>query len=146
MKSEEKVIIYSSFILYLIDTFLPREDKVKGSTIRFRQRIRRKVGAKQYLPLQDISNDIWSSAIDKYKDKNMRIVVGDMIEELLFGEEKAFVSVYGPAIISEGSNMTLKITDSGLDKDIIAESREVSKTLIDLTRKAIFERHKNENN
>jgi hypothetical protein len=146
MKSEEKVIIYSSFILYFIDTMLPKEDRVKGSTIRFRQRLRQKVGAKQYLPLKDISNDIWSSAIDKYKDKNMRIVIGDVIEELLFGEEKAFTSIYGPAIISEGSNMTLKITDSGLAKDIIAESREVSKTLIDLTRKAIFERHKNENN
>ena len=146
MKSEEKVIIYSSFILYLIDTFLPKEDKVKGSTIRFRQRLRQKVGAKQYLPLKNIANDIRSSAIDKYKDQKMRIVVGDVVEELLFGEEKAFISIYGPIIISEGSNMVFKITDSGLDKDIITESREVSKTLIDFTRKAIFERHKNENN
>jgi hypothetical protein len=141
-----KVIIYSSFILYLIDTFLPKEDRIKGSVIRFKQRLRRKVSARQYLPLKDISNDIWRDTINKYKDKNMRIVVGDVIEELIFKEEKAFVSVYGPIVISEGAQAVYKITDSGINSDIISESREVSKTLIDLTRKAIFERNKNENN
>jgi hypothetical protein len=102
----------------------------------------------EYMPAKELSNKIWHDTIQEFKDKHMRIVVGDLIENLIFNEEKAFTAFYGPQIIDITGYATVKMVDPGISSEIIKESREVTKKLIDLTRKYVYDYNmekKNEN-
>jgi hemerythrin len=139
MNGKNKVIIYSSFILYMLDNLLIEQDQKKGSVIRLRQTLAAKTVSPKHKQIAELSNKVWADTIEKHKDKRTRIIVGDLIEMLVFTEEDAFIEMYGPNIMHLVGTVAVKIVDSGASKEVIKESREVAKTLIDLTRKYIFD-------
>ena len=131
------------------------QDKSKGCVIKLRQLIASKtsVGKKLVagslyragtgdIEIAKIANKIWQATVDYFKDQKMRIVVGDMIEELIFEEEKTFVEIYGNQILTLAGTVSVKVLSPDIDKEIIQESREITKKLIELTRKEIYHHNK----
>jgi 5'-deoxynucleotidase YfbR-like HD superfamily hydrolase len=85
-----------------------------------------------------LSNKIWTETIEKYKEGSHRIYIADAIE-MLIHDENSFINVFGQDILDISFRATIKLSESNIDKEIIKESRDICKTLIDLTRKYSFE-------
>jgi len=149
-----KAKIYGSFILFMIDNLLDDNDKKKGVVIKFRQQLAKVVIPKnQFVIVRDsknvdqkridianLSNKIWSKTIAAYKDsEKAEIVLGDFIEMLVLDEQKDFETVFGSEIIDLSFKVSLKISPENVDPKRIKMSREITKTLIDFTRKESYE-------
>jgi hypothetical protein len=135
---KSKSVILGSFILYILDNLIETKDKSKGSVIRLKQKLNAKIRHRDNTPLVSLSNDVWSDTIAVYKDNNYRLHISDAIEFLVY-EDSSFAKVFGEEILDLTFKAVIKITESNTPKEVIQESREICKTLIDLTRKYSFE-------
>jgi len=134
-----KVIVYSSFMLYMLDNLLDAQEKAKGSTIRLKQVLRAKTVSEDHLEVAELSNKVWSQTIEKHKEENRKLLLGDFFDMVLLEEEKAFTKMYGDDIVQLIYRFALNMTEEGTPKEIVEDSRIVTKTLINLTRKHVFE-------
>jgi len=136
---EAKAIITASYILYMIDALLDPSEKVKGSTIALKQKLHSQTRKAQNFAYVEMSSTAWSSVVEQYKDKNMRIAIFDAVETLAFAEEESLTLMFGPTLIEILCRFTLKQTYDGISKEILAESRIVSHALKDALRKVVFD-------
>jgi hypothetical protein len=123
----------------MLENLLDKKDQTKGSVIRLRQTLAAKAVSPDHKVLADMSNEVWKETVQNFKERRMRLVVGEAIETLIFSEEKAFKAMYGDHIIPICGYATIKIVDSGISSEIIKESREVTAMLMKLTQKYTFE-------
>ena len=136
---EAQVIIYSSFVLYAINQLLDKEQQTKGSTIKLKQMLLSKTKNKAYNDYVILSNKAWHSVVEKYKDKNYRLVIFDFVESIVLDNYELFEEMYGKEITQVASNFSLKQTFDGVEKEILSESREITKALTDATRKVVYD-------
>jgi hypothetical protein len=136
---EAQAIIYGSFILYAIDSLLSKSERVNGTTIRLKQMLFAKTKKADNLEYVKMSNEAWSMVVDKYKDKSYRIAIFDFVESIGFEAEEIMTEMFGKNFIENISAFSLKHTYDGTSSDILKETREISKELIDATRKIIYE-------
>ena len=140
--SKAKAIIAGSYILYLIDFLLDKEGRNKGTTIRLKQALKKRTTDAANREYVDWSNEAWQMTIDQFKDKNMRLAIFDAVEMIGFLEEEAMKDMFGNNILDLISRFSYKHTYSGVSKEVLAESREVTKALIDNMIKVIFDNKK----
>ncbi len=138
-QQEAQAIIYGSFILYAIDALLDKADRVKGTTIRLKQMIRAQTSKANNVEYVLMSNRAWANVVEDYSDKNYRIAIFDFVESLGFGVENIMTEMFGSKFIEAVGNFALKMTKDGCSKEVLKESREVTKALINATRKVVFD-------
>jgi hypothetical protein len=106
--------------------------------IKLKQKLIAQTRKSVNIPLVNLSNDVWQETVDTYKNERYRLHTSDAIEYLIY-EDSSFAKVFGEDILDLAFKATVKITEPDVPKEIIKESREICKTLIDLTRKYSFE-------
>lgn len=136
-----QAIITASYILYLIDALLDKSQRTKLSTIRLKQALQKKTRDAQNKDYVKLSDKAWEMTIEQFKDRQppIRIAIFDVVEMLTFEVEKPMVEMFGNHILELSSKFALKQTYDGVDKEILLESREVTKALIDNMRKVIYD-------
>ena len=142
-KSEvAQTIVFGSFILYAIDSLLDKAQRNNVTTIRLKQCLFAKTSRAEHYQYVEMSNDAWSNVIEKFSDNNYRIAIFQFVETLGFEVEELMTKMYGNNFIQYVSSFSLKNTKDGTTKEILKETREVSKSLIQETRKIIFDKKK----
>ena len=140
-KSEvAQTIVFGSFILYAIDSLLDKAQRNNVTTIRLKQCLFAKTSRAEHYHYVEMSNDAWSNVIEKFSDNNYRIAIFQFVETLGFEVEELMTKMYGNNFIQYVSSFSLKNTKDGTTKEILKETREVSKSLIQETRKIIFDK------
>ena len=133
-------ILYSSYLMYLLDAHLEDKNRQKGSVIKLKQKLLKYLREEKNKDLVQLSNDIWFELINEYKDKNYHIVVFDAIESLVFEAEEYLTKAYGGSFLQQAANVVYKITGNDeVPKEYLKESREIMDRLIELTRKRVYD-------
>jgi len=140
---EAKSIILGSYILYLIDSLLDKNERSNATTIRLKQLLFSKTHKAQNAKYVKLSNKAWSMVIEQFKDKHMRLVIFDMVERLAFDNEKVMTDMFGVNLIPYVGQFSLKQTRDGVDNAILKESRIVSDALKKACEKVIFDNKDN---
>jgi len=136
---EAKAVIYSSFVIFSIDTLLTREDRTKGSVIKLRQNIAKELMQKRFEPLISLSNKIWIELFETFSNKNMKIVVSDFIEFIVLENSDIFTEFYSKNFVDNAWNASFKVSQEGVSKEILASSREVTNELFKIAGKKIYD-------
>ena len=134
-----KAICTSSYILYLIDFLLDKKDTFNGSTVRLKSLLLRRTKVPKVKPYVDMSNEAWTSVVEEYKDRNMRLVLAHAVEQLFFKEEEAMVALYGQSINDVVVRFTTKHMHDGTESELIKETNEICKSLNKAMKKAVFD-------
>ena len=144
--SDIQAIIYGSFVLYMIDVMLSKQDKVKGSTVKLKQAISKKLSNKEYIPYRKLSDEVWMKTIDELKDKGLQVVPFQFIENIILDNDEKFTSFYGSNIIDIAGNFVMKNTidvkDRELMRKVIFDTTELTDTLKKNASKIIYEYNK----
>ena len=139
-----QAIIISSYMLYLIDALLDKKARSFGSTINLKQKLFSQTRNAQNLDYVKLSNEAWMMTVDKYKDENYRIMIGNAIERFYFDNEECLSLVYGKHLVDLVWRFTCKqLDDKNIESDIIKETNIVTKDLTESMRKVIFDYFKN---
>ena len=139
-KSEQaQAIIVGSFILYMIDSLLDRPQHSKGSVIRLKQMLRAKTSQAQNRDYVVISNEAWASVVEKYKDKNYRLVIFDAVESLGFDNQEIMTKMFGSKFLDAVGYFSLKQTFDGVEKAVLKESREITAALKKAVQKSVYD-------
>ena len=142
-KSEKaQAIIYGSFILYAINALLDKSEQTNMTTIRLKQMLFAKTRMASNKAFVVISNEAWSSVVDKYKDKNYRLAIFQFVESIGFEVEDIMTEMYGVNFSNYISAFAMKQTYDGIGTDILKETRELSTELVKATRKAVYDNKK----
>ncbi len=137
---EAKAIIVGSFVLYLIDALLDKSEQNHLSTIRLRQCIRAKTSRTENHAYVKMSNDAWIATVAKYEENSMHIAIFDAVETLVFDHEKIMTDMFGSNIMMYTNGFTQKQTRDGVPREILLQSREVSKALKKSLEKVVFDK------
>lgn len=118
---------------------LNKEERIKASSIRLFQCIRRKTAQKSYLEYVKMSNNVWENVKKRYGDVDVHIVIFQATENLVFDNIELMERFYGKGIGLLASSFCLKQTKSGVKREYIKETNIFTDALIeeveDLTRK-----------
>lgn len=133
-------IIISSYILYMIDGLMDQRGKTFGSTINLKQKLHTQTRKAQNLDYVKLSNKAWQMTVDKYKDKNYRIMIAQAVESFYFNNETVLELMYGKELVNLVWRFTCKqFKDVTYEKEIIPETNIVVKDLTESMRKVIFD-------
>jgi len=134
-----KSIIVGSFILYLINSLLDETEQNNATTIRLFQLLRSKTSQAQNKAYIELSNKAWSMTIKDFSGKDYRIAIFDAVESLAFAEQDVCTKMYGSNFLPYSTSFCYKQTSDETSKDVLKESREVTKTLIKNIQKVVFD-------
>jgi len=137
--NEAQAIIYGSFILYAIDALLNKSQRNNLTTIRLRQYLFAQTSKAKNREYVQMSNKAWSDVVETFSENNYRIAIFQFVESIGFEVEDLMTEMYGNNFIQYISSFALKQTMDGTSKEILKETREVSKALVDATRKVVFD-------
>lgn len=135
-----QAIIVSSYILYLIDGLMSKKGRSFGSTINLKQKLMSQTRNAQNYDYVKLSNEAWAITVDKYKDKNYRIMIGQAVESLYFNNQEVLDLMYGEQLVNLVWRFTCKqLDDMVYEKAVIPETNIVTKDLTESMRKVIFD-------
>jgi len=138
-KTEEaKSVIILSFIVFFIDNYV--DEKTKGSVIRVKQAILSKIKNKKYNTYIMLSNDVFSNLVKEYEGRDIEVYAWDLIDMIYSSEHKVINKFLGYDFYTILGTMIYKITPDVYDTEVLKTSRAVTKSLIDTTRKIIFDK------
>ncbi len=133
-------IIIGSYMLYMIDGLMDQRGKTFGSTINLKQKLHSQTRNAQNLEYVMLSNKAWQMTVDKFKDKNYRIMIAQAVEGLYFNNEEVLELMYGKELVNLVWRFTCKqFKDVTYEKEIIPETNIVVKDLTESMRKVIFD-------
>jgi len=133
-------IITGSFILYLIDSILDKNQQNNLTTIRLKQYLQAKTRVANVSKYILMSNKAWNLTIQEFKDEiGIKIVIFDTVEMLAFDNEEAMELTFGSKILDHVSRFSLKQDRGGIERDVLLGSRRICKSLKDNMSKVIFE-------
>jgi len=139
-KSQEaKAIILGSFVMYLINALLDKQEQFNGTTVRLKQILVAKTRVANYEHYIVMSNTAWSNVIEQFKDENYHILIHDAVESLVFDNDNIMVAMFGKNIIPYASAFSIKQTRDGSDKQILKESRIITDALKKSVEKVVFD-------
>ena len=133
-----RATITGSFVIYLL-SMLEGQDKVRGSVVKLKQALMAITTKEKNKDLVVLANEAWAKVVDKYKDENYRLVLADAVEMLVNDEIDAMEKLYGKNIGDLAYRATLKLIGNGVEPEILKESREISDSLIEATRKLTYD-------
>ena len=134
-KAKQKVIIVSSFILYLIHMLdhtrtVPHVKKLKKRLLD--------VTIKQGTLVEaTLSNNAWAKVVDEYEKANLRIAIATVIETLAFTFEKDMVAMYGDSILDDVCSFVERESIGDISK-YSKDSYIASDALSDAVRDIVF--------
>ena len=136
-----KAVITASILLYMLDLHVTAEDKRKGSVAKVRQALRAKLRNEKNKELIRLSNKAWEDTINEYanREPRYRIYASDFIEMITMENYDALVKYLGAAKVYDIIRMCQKLLEIGIPKEIIAESREITRFMKEAISKAAYE-------
>jgi hypothetical protein len=135
-----QAIIVSSYILYMVDGLMDQRGKSFGSTINLKQKLHTQTRKAQNLDYIKLSNQAWQMTVDKYKDKNYRIMIAHAVEGFYFNNQEVLDLMYGQELVNLVWRFTCKQFEGAeYEKEVIPETNIITKDLTESMRKVIFD-------
>ena len=138
-----KRVLYSTYILYILDDMVTPKMKTKGSYIKAKQLtmsmnsndVVNTLGM-EYKELQELTNRLWKDSVSfKGKDGVLKVAAGDLIECLVLDT----VDVFTQREIDIFSIAAFKLHETSVPKQAIEDTREIASNLIANIDKAVKE-------
>lgn len=132
--------ITGAYIVMLL-SHLSIEDRHKGSVIKMRDRIMSKLLT---LPktVAKLADKAYESTKERYKDEEIELDIGILIETLAFNKEEYMKEFYGGDIISLVERASIKIQLDGLTSKQMRDSYGIADQMKKDFEKVVFEYQK----
>jgi len=135
-----QAIIVSSYMLYIIDGLMNDKGKTFGSTINLKQKLHTQTRQAQNIDYVMLSNQAWQMTVDKYKDKNYRLMIAHAVECFYFDNQEVLDLMYGPDLVNLVWRFTCKQFEGAeYETEVIPETNIITKDLTESMRKVIFD-------
>jgi len=144
MRSKQlKRVLYSTYILFILDDMVSKKYKTKGSYIKAKQLTTSmndndivNVLGTEYKELQELTNRLWKDSVSfKEKDESLMLAAGELIECLALDTEDIFNQKEIDIFLAAST----KLHNEAVPKQAIEDTRLVAKNLISNIDKAVDE-------